>query len=103
MSPLETAAERARKVLPAVVSEIVADALLAPVDGRYLPNPSTLQAAEEVMVLPVLAEFYVNGDTGYLWLTHEPCEGSLLEIEAGTDLPEIMHTMSAHRCEENPR
>jgi hypothetical protein len=45
--------------------------------------------------------YYVNGDDGYLWLTHEDCEEPLYLIEAGVYLWELNEAVKAHVCKNN--
>lgn len=98
MSPLELAAERAREIFPSALGDLIADHLIGPVDGGYTPNPSTLQAAEEIMALPVAAEYYVNRDDGYHRLVHEPCGGSVGHVEAGDALDSLTGRAGRHTC-----
>ncbi|MFI6889157.1 hypothetical protein [Streptosporangium canum] len=41
---------------------------------------------------------YVNGDSGYPWLTCGGCEKSLLQVQAGTSLAEMNAAEWAHKC-----
>lgn len=42
--------------------------------------------------------FYINGDDGYHWLTHEVCEEPILNVEAGTPLTQVNDLAGAHVC-----
>lgn len=42
--------------------------------------------------------FYVNGDDGYPWLTHEPCGTPLTVVEAGDSLANLLDVAANHRC-----
>ncbi|MEV4454486.1 hypothetical protein [Microbispora sp. NPDC049633] len=43
-------------------------------------------------------EFYINGDSGYLTLVHEPCEGLVCFIDAGDTLDELNAKADKHCC-----
>lgn len=42
--------------------------------------------------------YYANGDTGYLWLTHNDCAEVLYLIEAGTHYWELEEAVKAHEA-----
>lgn len=95
MSPLEVAAERAAKVLPEAIAALVTDYL-----WDVHASGSSTAIADEVMALPVPAEFYVNADDGYHWLVHEPCEGSVRHMTAGDTLDSLTGRAGLHTCKE---
>jgi hypothetical protein len=101
MSRFEQAAERARAVLPSAVADIVADVFLnAESHGR--PNPSTLQAMDEILAMPVLEEFVVDADY-YRKLIHEPCGDPVLYLDGGDTVTGLIWHAGHHVCKESPR
>ncbi|MGW0065366.1 hypothetical protein ACWDTT_36335 [Streptosporangium sandarakinum] len=39
---------------------------------------------------------YLDGDSGYLWLTCSECEESLMHVAAGTDLTDMNDALKGH-------
>lgn len=58
-----------------------------------------VEGETDPIVLPAGAACdYINGDDGYHWLTCGTCEESLLQVEAGTHLVEMVQAISSHTC-----
>ncbi|MDP9870435.1 MULTISPECIES: hypothetical protein [Streptosporangium] len=41
---------------------------------------------------------YINGDSGYYWLTCDTCQDALMEVVAGTALSEMDEAAGEHVC-----
>lgn len=72
-------------------------------DDEELPSVHfravVVEGEERPIVLPSgAAADYINGDSGYHWLTCGTCEVSLMEVTAGTSVGEMATTIAAHKC-----
>lgn len=60
-----------------------------------------VEGEQTPIVLPAGAALdYINGDSGYHWLTCGTCETSLMEVTAGTSFGEMAAKIAAHKCAE---
>ena len=80
--------------IPAVRAAVEPDVPGGLVD-TILDEITPLLNRERVTLPPA----YANGDDGYLWLTCDRCETSLMEIDAGTFLDEMVDAVTKHRPE----
>ncbi|WP_440100072.1 hypothetical protein [Streptosporangium sp. H16] len=105
LGELDTLAQAARNSGEAhlMMGEGIRDAIRA--DRDHGPNAGMsiiTNYADAAGLLDALDErlptFYVNRDDGYHWLTCGRCEEPLLQVDAGTSLPQMNKATWAHEC-----